>query len=296
MPALAILAALLAAAPAPPDADAITVTGRRVAPEEARRDAAAFVRATGVAAGETPAARWIDPVCPRVIGIPPGPAGVVETTMRAVAKEAGAPLAAAPCRANIAVVFTADAGGLARRIAARQPRRFAELPPAARAALFDGAAPIRWWHASEVRGRDGRPAQPLTPPAVRVECVGCTGELPGNDGAPVLAQYGSSLVSTQAMRALTGATVLVDVRRAEGARLEAVAAYAALVALAEIAPNASPAGSVLSLFAAAADPPAGLTARDRDLLRALYALPLDRLARQQRARLARDLAADAGAP
>ena len=70
-----------------------------------------------------------------------------------------------------------------------------------------------------------------------------------------------------------------------GRRLSALAAYAALVALAEIRPgDVNAEGSILSLFASS-DAPRGLTEQDRAFLRTLYRLPLDRHARYHRGTL-----------
>ena len=102
---------------------------------------------------------------------------------------------------------------------------------------------------------------------------------------PVAQRYTSSIVSTQTVRVLQTATVLVDIDRVEGMTLDAVASYVALVALAEInAEGFAAPGSILGLFA----PPEGpemLTDWDRTFLRALYDLPLDREARLQRGHL-----------
>ena len=50
--------------------DPIVVQGERLAPAMARQRATAFVRTTGVAASETPAARWTDPVARGCSGSP----------------------------------------------------------------------------------------------------------------------------------------------------------------------------------------------------------------------------------
>ena len=50
-----------AAGAVPPSDPPIIVSGR-----ELRDRVTDFVRGTGVARGDTPAARWVDPVCPRV--------------------------------------------------------------------------------------------------------------------------------------------------------------------------------------------------------------------------------------
>jgi hypothetical protein len=98
-------------------------------------------------------------------------------------------------------------------------------------------------------------------------------------------RYSNSVISTFATRNLLSATVVIDQDAVMGRRLSALAAYAALVALAEIRPlGASPPGSILGLFDAA-EPPTRLTQQDLGFLRTLYRLPLDRQARYHRGTL-----------
>jgi hypothetical protein len=94
------------------------------------------------------------------------------------------------------------------------------------------------------------------------------------------------------MRALTNATVVVDVKGVEGLPLTAVADYAALVGFAEIrASQPPPAGSILSLFTLQEGVRA-LTAWDVTLLRTLYKMPMDRQARRHRGALVKALVSD----
>lgn len=285
----------LAAAQAPGPVESnetITVTGTRREPAEIRREAFEFVRQTGVTAHSRPVARWIDPVCPRVLGLAPAHARIVESKMRAIAKAADVPLARESCRANVAVTFTADAGGMVRKIAARAPKRLHWVTPTERSALVDGTAPIRWWYAHDTRGRDGRAATNVPAPWTGGNAEGSGSVLPMGSEQSSLQQYSSSLVSTQAIRAITNATVVVDVQRAQGVPLEAVAAYAAMVAFAEVrGASGTPAGSILSLFEPDAGSIRDVTERDAALLKSLYDLPLDRRAGEHRRRLVRDLIA-----
>lgn len=271
--------------------DTITVTGSRLEPEEIRRRAVEFVRQTGVATGERSVARWIDPVCPRAIGVGPSYAIIVESKLRDIANAARVPVASEPCQTNIAVSFTDDGGALARKIAVRAPRRFAEVPITERKALIDGSAPVRWWYATETRSKDGSPAASIAAPWTAGNAEGGGSVLPMNSDTTSLHQYSSSIVSTQAVRALTSATVVIDVNRAEGLPLDAVATFAALVAFAEIRVGDSPPpDSILGLFEERGSLRT-LSERDLAFLRALYRLPLDRQARQQRGRLVRELIA-----
>ncbi|MFM5924053.1 MAG: hypothetical protein ACKOPG_07710 [Novosphingobium sp.] len=276
--------------PVPPSEAAITVTGVKQDLEQVRREAAAFVRKTGVASGQTPAARWIDPVCPKVIGLPGHLANRVETQLRDIAQGNGVPVARAKCRSNVVVVFTDDARKLIGTIASRQPQSLAEVPVSARPALKTGPAPVRWWYTTGVRSKDGVRAATAPPPWFMGDGNNGGGSpIPMDGDTTTLVQTGTSIVSTQTVRAFSSATVVIDVNLADGKTLDAVTDFAALVAFAEIRPSPSPPdGTILALFEPGGDL-AGLTERDAAFLKALYRLPLDRQAHQQRGRLVDDL-------
>jgi hypothetical protein len=271
--------------------ESIVVTGTKMSREEVQRRAAEFVRSTGVARGHQSVARWVEPVCPRVIGLAEAHAKVVESKLRAIAESAEIRVAKAPCKTNIAVIFTPDAGAVMRTIAAKSPRRFAEVPTAARDALVEGAAPVRWWYSSDTRSRHGMRGRNNPAPFAQGDgdshSEGGGSMLPAN--IPGIQHYDSSMISTQAVRVLTSATVVVDVSRIDKLPLDAVAAYAAFVAFAEVrAGDEMPPGSILGLFG----PGAGtreVTEWDLAFLRALYRLPLDREAPYHRGFLVREL-------
>lgn len=309
----AVLAALLGglsvsaaqSQPAPPPAaeptageSPIVVTGTRLTPEEARARAVAFVQGTGVAAGDRPVARWVDPVCIDVIGISERHAGIVKARLQRIAEAAGIPVARARCENNVAVVFTGDAGSVVREVERRSPRRLDEVRGETRRRLVEGNAPIRWWYSTQPRSRHSMRQNTLSPGFTGGEGGGAEGVgattsagsvLPGD--VPNLYHYNSSIVSTQAVRALVSSSVIVDVDMMH-LPLDTVAAYIAMVAFAEIRENdfSSP-GSILGLFAQGQGAPAGLTEWDMAFLRALYRLPLDRQARQHRGLLVRDILA-----
>lgn len=285
--ALPLTAAQLPSAPAA-ESDEIVVKGERLSPAAARERAIAYVQQTGVVAGKEMVARWIDRVCPRISGLSPEHARIVEARFRAIAATVGAPLAPARCTPNVMIHFVADGAAFAQRASAGDRRRLGDVSPAARQALLTGRAPIRWWYRDELRSKDGLRAIATDPPFAAVD--GVPGPAMPSNGADnvTMSQYNSSHISTQMNRALTGATVVVDTPRSTGAPLVAVADHAAYVALAEVrAPKAPLDGSILGLFGET--PPTGLTRLDETFLRELYALPLDRKARQQRTRLVRAL-------
>lgn len=285
MPLLKLVARLLAvilflprfAAAADAPDEEIVVTGTVLSPAEARRQATEFVDRVGVASGQTPAARWIDPVCPRVFGLDGTRAAQVERRLRAQAAAVGARLATSGCAPNLAVIFTADSGSMVKKIVRRSTTTLSEVEPAGRRELIDGKAPVRWWYDTEARGKDGQ-RDIAMPFAAGLEEGGV---LPGGSGGTFF-QYRSSMVSTLSVRAIRSATIVVDVEQATGVPLAAVGDFAALVGLAEVRrPAAAVPGSILALFEAE-QPVRGMTDRDLAFLRGLYAMPLDRLARQHR--------------
>lgn len=261
-------AIVLLAATAGGDPDPIVVTGTPVTKAEERKRAAEFVRRAGVARLE-PVARWIMPVCPRTVGVDPAVAAIVDDRIRAVAATAGAKVAPASCTPNIAVIFTGDGDALTRAIFARSPRQVAALSPGARERLIEGKGPIRWWYSTRDESRDGMPAT--------------TG---------IIRQYNSSIVSTQVVRALRSATIIVDAEQADGTLLDSVASYAAMVALAELNSDPPPPeDSILSLFDGEADR-RELSNNDTALLRGIYSLPPDREAFQHRRQLVSEVRKD----
>jgi hypothetical protein len=242
----------------------------------------------GVASGERPVARWVDPVCPAVHGIAEPYARIVENRMRAIAAQAGIAAARSGCRPNISVSFVGDAAALARDVARRTPTRLSEVPSGARQALLEGRAPVRWWYRTDTRSRHNVGDSTAPSPFVTSdEAEGGGSPIPAS--IPSILHYDSSIASTQVNRVLVNATIVIDLNEATGQPLEAVAAYAAFVAFAEIrSADAAPPVSILGMFA----PAAGVTRMtdwDMAFLRALYRLPLDRQARRHRGLLVREM-------
>lgn len=272
-----------------PDAP-IVVTGQRPTRDEAHARAVSFVRQVGVARGDTAAARFIDPVCPRVMGIAQPYAGMVRTRMLAIAEAAGIRVGREGCQSNISVSFVGDATALMREIDRRSPTRFNEIPRNERAAMVDGDSPIRWWYLTETRTRH---QMRNAPQSIQTETGGQSGGSSTTSSAleaDALSHYDAgSNVSNAVNRAIVDANVVIDLDGVEGRSLQAVAAYAAFVAFSEVRrSDPPPAGSILGMFGA--EPQAdALTDWDLAFLRALYQIPLDRAARRHRGMLVRDM-------
>ncbi len=274
------------------ESDDIVVTGSQLSREQAREQATAFVEATGVASGRIPAARWLIPVCPKVGGLVPEAARAAERKLRAIADEAGVELAPTPCDANLVMNFVPDADAAISEIARRSPRRLAELSNSARKAVINGDAPIRWWYTTETMGRHGQRSRFLSAPRSQMDGGHSEGGSAIPVSVPTMMHYQSSQISTLSQRSLVSASIIIDETAVIGLPLDTVAAYAALVGLAEIRdPSARPTGSILAQFDSPATP-TDLTRQDKAFLKALYRMPLDRQAMRHRGRLVRDISGE----
>lgn len=286
MHGLLLLLAAFAQGAAPDDRDTIDVIGRK--PQEMRKEAEGFVRKLGVAS--RPIARFIDPVCPKALNVPRSIAEKVEARIRTIAEEAGTRVARAPCRGNLNVTFASQSDGVIEQVVSRSPGMFEETGPGYAVKIKASAAPIRWWHTTAERTKDGqRPLGNDSPPALGISGSRNVAGL----GGQVHQQYRSSFLSSQMVRALVSATIIVDVDRATGLPLDSVAAFASLVGLAEIRfDEERPPNSILGLTAP--NGPRELTPLDTKFLATLYKLPLDRTAMAHRGLLVRGLIQDRG--
>ncbi len=244
----------------------IVVRGGLPTREEALRRAYAFVRKSGVVSADDSVARWTTAICPRAAGLPEDHGALVERWFREIAKAAGARLGEARCEPNLIIDFVPDGSAFLRAIDDRKPSLLGTLAPGDIRRLVGGDEPVRWWH---VVGR---------------HAGGGTG----------------SLILPMTVRTIEAATIVVDVRKAQGIGLRAITAYAAFVGLAAVRNGVGPEyGSILDLF----DDPGNtrdLSARDRRFLRELYRMPLERKGIYQRGRLIRailgeGIAAEGGA-
>jgi hypothetical protein len=272
----------------------IVVRGTLLSPEQARQRAVDFVKSTGVANGQKQVARWVVPVCIKVIGVSTPQEARVVGQMLAVAREAQVPVAKVDCEPNLTVSFTADAGQVVRQIHSKKPHQFRELGNAERERLLNGRAPVRWWYATKMLDREGMQANNVSPGWIGTGGTSSGGGESNNsngmvslDGGDFMStnQYNSgSHVRTPTVRSLYGATVVVDAPVAGNTSIDSIAAYAAMVAFAEMDADAPPPDSILGLFQPSSVE-SSLTDWDMAFLKSLYRMPLDRRSRIQRGHL-----------
>lgn len=283
---LLILTSPLGASAQQKASDTIIVRGTRIDPGQARDRAVDFVKRTGVANGQQQVARWIIPICVKVLGLTTSQAVRIEDSMLDIAYEANMPVAGPGCQPNITVTFAPDAGEVVRHIYAKKPQQLREVSQSEREQLLSGEAPIRWWYATEMMDREGMRSNNISAPWLTAgEGTGAPVSLPTVDGVATTQQYNSgSNVRTPTVRSLYGATVVVDASKAGNTPVDAIAAYSAMVAFAEMSASAPPPDSILGLFQPSSVE-TSLTDWDMAFLKSLYRMPLDRRSRIQRGHL-----------
>jgi hypothetical protein len=274
----------------PSDDGEIVVQGQSI--QQIRSQATAYVKELGVATGETPTSRWFDPICPRAIGLGQQEAAIVEKGVREVARKIGAWVAKEGCRTNLIIAFTDDARAVTQKIS--RGSILGSTSPSVVNALKQSEAPIRWWYEIGARSSDATTTQADAGPQLSVTNEdGSQAATLNTNGGQVIVQSGSSNISTKIVRAISYATIIVDVERAKGVTLKAITEYAALVGLAEIKFGAAPQGSVLAMFSGQ-EQWRGLTSRDEAFLTALYRTSMDRRSEQQRRSIVSSMVSSAG--
>lgn len=248
----------------PPASQESTVEGIDVVGRPLRRMVDSFVDAAVAPPRGRGPARWPDKVCIGVANMQRETAQALIDRVSEVALELELEIGEPGCSPNILVVATDDGAAIATALVSERPLAF--RPRYAGAARSQRAleqfqtsdAAVRWWHVSlpVVRGTGA--------PAVR---------LPGRD--PPMIPAGSRL-RTEVQNDLRRAYVIVDLDEATSLTLAQLADYIAMVAFAQIDPDADFASypTVLNVLANPASAP-GLTDWDMAYLRSLYAAELN---------------------
>ncbi|THD77920.1 MAG: hypothetical protein E7812_12040 [Phenylobacterium sp.] len=257
------LAAQPAAQPTP--LEGLTVPGH-APPEAQRRQIDAYVHEIAPLRTDQPLARWTDPICPLVTGLPRGAAEEVLVRVSQVVQQAGAPLAPkASCKPNFVIVVTPDPKGFARAWQKHDPGIFGDRTLSSADALLAAGRPVIVWQNTSNDPSDGS---------------GLTGDIT-KPGERHWAQ--GSHIFTEMVRHTRGAAVIVDAKQAVGLTTRQIADYVSMTGLAEIRADASVEAfpTILALFKSErARAPRELSAWDLAYLRGLYATdPSDRTQR-----------------
>lgn len=270
--AFPLLLAALLAAPAAWAQDrqdgAITVTGKQQPPV---KQAERFVRQV-VAMDTGQLARFLEPVCPQILGVPASKAEAIEDRIRRDAEAAKVRLGEGGCKPNLVVVIAADADGFIAAMRKRHGSFFDDLQDVdLRDAFRKG--PVHAWRLIEERDEDGAPKTALTD------------------------SHSSSVFSQPTQAATVNAVVVLDRRIVLDKTIAQIADYVAMRTLAGAHPpeNGNAVDTILTLFdPEVAPPPRELTAMDGKLLAGLYAIEGTGYATGQLHQIARDMASPAG--
>jgi hypothetical protein len=268
--AAALVAAALAGAPA---ALAQTPNNDIVVTAISRDQAQSFVSQLSAAPPSVDQmARWDEAVCVGVAGLPGRQGQFIADRVAQRAYQLGLAPGEPGCAPNISIVVAPDAGAAAQRMfeqnqslfAYRYETGVATLGQEAFTRFLNTDRPVRWWHVSRTMSADGEP-------------IGSGGVTPsmtqgGFDGAQTVRSNGTMLRQTT-RQDFSRVVIIIDGRSAGSVQLAALADYVAMVALAQINPDADTSSfpTVLNLFSArAGSAPVGLTAWDLAYLDALY--------------------------
>ena len=264
---------------APRQADAITVTAPKV---QIREQAREFVGEVMTTPEMGQFARWTAPICVGVIGLQPDMEARVRQRVEAVARDAGAKVAEAPCRTNLVIAFAANGQSFVQAMLRRRSRLMMQLEPREVKDICDARRPVVWWRATAPADADGVPAGTES---AAINASQSDGGGPLYNMMPsttTTSGFNSTLIGTNLSLSVTHAFAVVDVELADGKPLDAVVDYVAMVTLAPVRHPAEPsaAPSILNMFAPGG--PQELTRWDKALISAAMKFRLDRPARTQR--------------
>ncbi|GGE16664.1 hypothetical protein GCM10011529_23910 [Polymorphobacter glacialis] len=277
-------------APPMPDSEPITVTAPRIDPATVAPAARAYVKGVLPTPVSGQYARWLGPVCIKVIGLEAPLADRISSRITVIARESRVPVAAAGCQPNLVVWFSGDARRDVAAILGKKPLSGKDISAENRRRLLDAPLPVRWWHTVQAGSSDGTGMSTTPSAKSTAQFIGSdnAGTGVGGPTASSTATYSSSLIDTHLSVGIVYAAAAVDVPLTQGQTLESVANYVAMVTLAPIPLDvAAPAvPSILGLFAAA--PTAAetqLSPWDKAYLAALYRMSPNRRASSQKGQL-----------
>ena len=256
-----------AAAEEPADLGEIEVTGRRL--DDMIRS---FVGEVADPVPRRGLARWDDRMCVGVANLKAEPAQYIIDRVSSVALELGIVPGEPGCSANLLIIASSDPAGLARTLVSQRGRAFRiggsgmDQGGAALENFVASTAPVRWWQVS-------MPTDSATGAwATRIpgECNNACAE--AADMAPNIDVFAASRLRTQVVNYIFRTVVILDIDQVSRVSAQQLADYVAMVALAQIDPNAATHeyASILNVFDAP-DRVASLTNWDRAYLQGLYA-------------------------
>lgn len=225
--------------------DIIVKAAKPPAPEEARR----FVRSISIEI-DGQIARFVDPVCPKVLGLDETTARAIDARLRMVTRMADIAVDAANCRPNAYIIFAEDGRKLVADLYKSNPLMFSAVTETERARVLNDAGPVRVWRSTSLRNEDGQQVR----------------------GGFLNVKTGS-VVNPQTQQVVEGSVIVFDNMAAVGKTVRQLADYSAVRLLSKTRPPEQPgeAATILALFSVAeGEAPLSMTSVDQQYLRALY--------------------------
>lgn len=264
------------------DDSTITVTGKKEEKREIKLKARSFAGTVmNPVLGQY--SKRQTAICPLIIGIDQSYHKIIYTKFREVADRIGAKMAENNCKTNSFIIFSENGVDTLAQLKRERSPLFAEVPVDQRSNLFKEAAPARWWYRTEVRDSEGRTF---------------SGGLSRNseDFPSIQASTSAeSLIYSTVQINLMASVVMIDLKKAEGYPLEAIAAHAAMVSLVQVKPGkdfeAVP--SILNIFAPGkkpSDAPTELTRWDYAFAQSIYEIKARQSGAAQKSELAQRIA------
>ena len=243
--------------------ETITVEAAR-AREKVAQQVNQFVSAIAVKRADQSLANWQleIPICPLVAGLPRADGEYMLTRLSQIAVSAGAPLAPDHCRPNFFVVVTSEPDALLKAWSKRDVRMFENGDDHGYTEIrkfLDAKVPVRVWYNAEIYNSDGTPLTYESSGAFK--------------GFRATSYAVATHIRFNTVRDLASVIVLIDAPRARGISFGQLAAFVAMIGLAQIKidAKASDTPSILQLFSDGGRPaPTGLTQWDQAFLKGLY--------------------------
>ena len=235
-------------------------------------------------------ARYRDPICVRVIGLPGEFDAFIAKRILAVAEEVHAPVSKdAACKPNVNVIFSPQPQAQLTDIAKRRDILFGFHFQAEMKKLTTFTRPIQAWYVTRIEDTHGNKVLELNDPA---PCITSSPLAPPCDvKAPAPIGKAGSRLGTDMSSELVHSLIIADANKVAGEKIDAVADYIAVLALSrwQGLERCSGMPTILNLMAEgcdAEDRPDAATPADLALLEGLYTANVRESGSQQRATIA----------
>jgi hypothetical protein len=251
--------------------ESVTVTGR-LDPPTLRQEIRRFVRGHARLTRIDQLARWREPACPRVIGLPDAYGDFIVNRINTVARDASAPTNDGECAPNVTIMFTTEPQAVLDTIRRDNPEFLGAHFINQRDSLARMTRPIQSWY--------------VTATSTQLETII---DEPMRD--PPAGAAGSRL--THRLQSIfVHVLIVVDQNQVAGAEIGPISDYLAMLTLTDVRQETWACGglvTIMELFSTCAEAPQQLTTPDRAFLQGLYTMDLEAVVSLQRGQIATEM-------